>query len=72
MQVSNPSKRWILAAKIDANTDEVLSPYPSFLRQILFNRGIRTIEQADAYLRASTPLADPFLLLDMDKAVVDG
>ena len=69
MQVSNPSKRWILAAKIDAKTDEVLSPYPSFLRQILFNRGIRTIEQADAYLRASTPLADPFLLLDMDKAV---
>ena len=63
------SKRWVIQPKIDEITEKALEIYPHFLQQLLFNRGIRTIEEADAYLNSSTPLSDPFLLLDMDKTV---
>lgn len=69
MQAANHSKRWLIQPKIDQETDKVLEPYPPFLRQILFNRGIRTLAQADEYLHATAPLGDPFLLTDMEKAV---
>lgn len=39
------------------------------MRQILYNRGIKTIEEAEAFLYANQTPADPFLLFDMDKAV---
>jgi len=39
------------------------------MRQILFNRGIRSLEAAEEYLNASMVLADPFRMLDMQKAV---
>lgn len=39
------------------------------MRQILYNRGIRSLEEAEEYLNATTILSDPFRLLDMQKAV---
>jgi len=69
LQGPNHLKRWIIYSKIDEETDKALEPYPQFLRQILYNRGFRSLAEADLYLKASAPLADPFLLTDMDKAV---
>lgn len=63
------SKRWVVLPKIDPNTDKELELYPSYMRQILFNRGIRSLEEAKEYLNASMTLADPFRMLDMQKAV---
>lgn len=69
MPGQNQTKRWVVQPKIDAVTEGVLDPYPSYMRQILFNRGIRSLEAADEYLNAATVLSDPFRLLDMQKAV---
>ncbi len=63
------SKRWVIPPSIDEIISQRLQAYPPYLRQVLFNRGITTIEAADQYLNATNPLADPFLLTDMDKAV---
>ncbi|MBP9041377.1 MAG: DHH family phosphoesterase, partial [Anaerolineaceae bacterium] len=65
----NQSKRWVIYPKIDPVTEKELEPYPPYMRQILYNRGIRSVEAADEYLSASMVLADPFRLLDMQKAV---
>ncbi len=65
----NQSKRWVIYPKIDPVTEKELEPYPPYMRQILYNRGIRSLEAADEYLSASAVLADPFRLLDMQKAV---
>lgn len=62
-------KRWVVHPSIDESTSQQLSEYPLFLRQVLFNRDIRTLDEASIYLNASAPLGDPFLLLDMDKTV---
>ncbi len=69
MSGQNQTKRWVIQPRIDPDTDRVLEPYPPYMRQILYNRGIRSLEAADEYLNASTVLADPFRLLDMHKAV---
>ncbi len=45
--------------------------YPSFLRTLLENRGIKTIKEAEIFLNPDyeRDVHDPFLLPDMDKAV---
>lgn len=63
------SKRWEILPKIDEETNRALNDYPIFMRQILFNRGIRSAIEADAYLNSNREPGDPFLLIDMDKAV---
>ena len=45
--------------------------FPDFQARLLYNRGVRTRPQADAFLAADQRLAnDPFLLPDMRQAVV--
>ena len=63
------TKRWVVSPKIDSETEKALETYPPFMRQILFNRGIKTQEEAEKYLSASGELATPFLLTDLEKAV---
>ena len=63
------SKRWNIQPRIDEETNHALEVYPSFMRQILYNRGIRSIEEAEVFLSASQELSDPFLLTDMEKTV---
>jgi single-stranded-DNA-specific exonuclease len=63
------TKKWKSPIRIDDETDRALEPFLPFMRQILFNRGIRTLEEADAFLSANHDLADPFLLTSMDIAV---
>lgn len=63
------NKKWNVLPRIDEITDRVLESYPSFMRQILYNRGVRTLEEADAFLYAREEPADPFILIGMKKAV---
>ncbi len=62
-------KKWETYPGIDKAVREALSEYPEFFRQILFNRGIRTAEEAHLYLAADGMLEDPFLLTDLEKTV---
>jgi single-stranded-DNA-specific exonuclease len=50
------TKRWEVATPLPLEATEELSGYPPILRQILYNRGYRTHEQARAFLEAQPPL----------------
>lgn len=62
-------KRWEIQSPISSTAEAALNRFSPLLRQILFNRGIETPEQAEAFLRA-VPLTDtdPFLLTGMGTA----
>ena len=66
---STKLKKWWIYPQIPASVDSVLTEYPRFLRQVLYNRDISDPEAANVYLSAVDPGHDPFLLLDMHKAV---
>ncbi|CAM3317539.1 single-stranded-DNA-specific exonuclease RecJ [Vagococcus fessus] len=65
---------WKLAKEV-ANTGEIESwlkekSLPSFLAPMLWNRGIRTVEELTLFFEPSTEaIHDPFLMYDMEKAV---
>ena len=61
-------KVWkVLPAPPDGFADAI--GLPPFDAQLLYNRGLRTADEAAAFLKAGDELAhDPFLLPDMDKA----
>ncbi|HAE85474.1 MAG TPA: single-stranded-DNA-specific exonuclease RecJ [Anaerolineaceae bacterium] len=64
------TKRWNIAAPIPPEIDQELADFPPLLRQLLYNRGVRDAETAQAFLSASAPEAtDPFLIRDMTTAV---
>ncbi|MBP7213280.1 MAG: single-stranded-DNA-specific exonuclease RecJ [Anaerolineaceae bacterium] len=63
-------KRWRIAPLIPSHISRELNEYPPFLRQLLFNRGIVSAEQARAYLSDESPTdTNPLNLKDMPKAV---
>lgn len=62
-------KRWHIPASLPPEVDVELHDFQPYLRQILFNRNVRTTAEALEYLNCSSPLGDPFLLLDMDRTV---
>lgn len=63
------AKNWWVYPRISAEVDQALSIYPPYMRQLLFNRGCNDAECAADYLNAASSLGDPFLLLDMEKAI---
>ncbi|MGH2581368.1 MAG: DHH family phosphoesterase, partial [Anaerolineales bacterium] len=64
-------REWQIASRITPEADQSLSGYPPLLRQLLFNRGIATVEESQNFLAALAPaVSDPFLVKNMD-AVVD-
>ncbi len=64
------SKRWVIPDPIPANIDLALSEYPPVMRQVLYNRGISSTQQAQRFLLAETPEhTDPFLMLGIPQAV---
>lgn len=64
------NKRWIIQPRITPQADEALSVFPPILRQILFNRGIATAPEADAFLNTRpNSNTDPFQLIGMREAV---
>ena len=63
-------KHWQIPPRITPEADAELHGYPQILRQILFNRGYSTHEQARNFLEASSGFdTDPFNLPDMRAAV---
>ncbi len=63
--------RWLLQTPLTPEADTALAAHPPLLRQILFNRGIATAAEADAFLRAEPNFStDSFLMKGM-RIVVD-
>ncbi len=64
------NKRWVIAPTITAQAAEALAAFPPILKQILFNRGMSTDEEARIFLRAQPNFNnDPFQMLGMQTAV---
>ena len=66
----NPTpKNWQLSPRITPEADQALHGYPPLMRQILFNRGYSTHEQARNFLEAKSGFeTNPFQLPDMQVA----
>jgi len=62
-------KKWQSQTLITPQANDALGDYPAGFRQLLFNRGILTPEDARIYLEAEGSLYDPFLLDGMEAAV---
>ena len=63
-------KRWLVAPPITPEASAALSAYEPVTRQLLFNRGIATATDAEAYLGAKPPANDdPLQMADMGVAV---
>ncbi|NPV84497.1 MAG: single-stranded-DNA-specific exonuclease RecJ [Anaerolineae bacterium] len=62
-------KRWEIAPPPPEDIDSALGEFHPVLRRLLYNRGLRDVEEAYNYLELEGSLYDPFLLTDMDKAV---
>ncbi|MEN8173341.1 MAG: DHH family phosphoesterase, partial [Chloroflexota bacterium] len=63
-------KKWQTSRLISSEADSALHGYPPILRQILFNRGYITHDDARKFLEAKAPFnTDPFQLKDIIKAV---
>ena len=63
-------KRWRLTPTLPSDVQHSLAEYRPFEQEILFNRGIRTTKDVDAYFTFETSREhDPLLMLGMDQAV---
>ena len=64
------TKRWTISPHITPQAEEALVKFPSILKQILFNRGLGSYEEARLFLEAKPNLnTDPFQLTGMQTAV---
>jgi single-stranded-DNA-specific exonuclease len=64
------TKRWEVAEPLPEQANQELIGYPPMLRQILYNRGYQTHEQARIFLEAQTPAGcDPNNILNLPRAV---
>jgi single-stranded-DNA-specific exonuclease len=69
MTNASHKNRWLLQARITPEADAALAAQPSIMRQVLFNRGIATAEQAEAFLNAQSDIhTDPFQMKGMRRA----
>jgi len=64
-----PAKKWDVFPRIPEEIDSQLSDFPFIFRQVLYNRGIENIHEAERFLGASGDLHNPFLMKDMSIAV---
>jgi single-stranded-DNA-specific exonuclease len=67
--MNTTDKRWQIAPTISPEANENLKAFSPILRQILFNRGYATHEEAENYLNAAPPDHDAHDLLGIDKAI---
>jgi single-stranded-DNA-specific exonuclease len=64
------NKRWVISSPITLAAAEALVRFPPILKQILFNRGIGSYDEASAFMRATPNFdTDPFQLTGMSEAV---
>jgi single-stranded-DNA-specific exonuclease len=62
-------KAWVIAAPVPEKIKKSLDGYSDLMQQLLFNRGIDTVEAARTFLDNDTDFHAPFLFKDMEKAV---
>jgi single-stranded-DNA-specific exonuclease len=63
-------KRWQIAPRITTEAERELSHYPPILRQILYNRGYATRDEAQCFLEAAVPEgSDSMHLLGISEAI---
>lgn len=61
---------WQIASRITTQADQNLSGYPPLLRQMLFNRGVASVEESKTYLAAMPPqVSDPFKMMGVEATV---
>ncbi len=66
----NHNTRWLISPPITPQANDNLVEFSPLLRQLLFNRGYATAEDAHAFLEGRTTFdMNPFLLKGMTKAV---
>ena len=64
------SKQWILSQPIPADVELSLGQFPPVFRQVLFDRGCNTADDAQQYLNAALPPGtDPMRMLGLPEAV---
>lgn len=64
------NKRWVIAPVITSQASEALAVVPPILRQILFNRGIGTEDNARAFVAAKPTFdTNPFQMIGMQATV---
>lgn len=64
------TKRWSIYPRLSPEADLALHGFHPVLRQVLYNRGYTQEETAAHFLKGDPPeITDPFLMLDMGKAV---
>jgi single-stranded-DNA-specific exonuclease len=64
------TKRWVIAPTLTPQAAEALAAVPPILRQVLFNRGLATEEDARAFVAAKPTFdTDPFQMIGMRAAV---
>lgn len=67
-----PRKRWKVAAPAPESLMAQIAGQlgiPGFMAQILYNRGVKTVEQAAEFFEDCVPDVDPFKLQGLNKAV---
>ena len=65
-----PEYRWLLPHALPPDPTLALGPYPPVIAQILFQRGVKSADEAQWWLEdATAPQHDPFTLPDMEQAV---
>ncbi len=70
MQTPSLDKRWIIAPALTPEAEAQLSTFHPVLRQLLYNRGQTSEDQALSYLYAEAPQgADPLNILGMQAAL---
>ncbi len=63
-------KRWHIAERLSSEANQALDKFPPYLRQILYNRGCSTFEEAAHYLKCDpVENSDPFQMAGMGVAV---
>jgi single-stranded-DNA-specific exonuclease len=63
-------KRWLVSATVTPQANEALAAFSPIMRQVLFNRGIATAAEANAFLHAEPNFStDPFQMKGMEEAV---
>lgn len=63
-------KKWEIYNPVPEEISTGLKEYPEIIRQILYNRDIFDLEAARNFLYGEEMISDPFLLGDMEQAVV--
>lgn len=64
------NNRWIISPPVTPQANEQLVEFSPLLRQLLFNRGYASLEEASAFLDGHTTFdTNPYLLKDMIKVV---